>query len=67
MEKYPHLFRFLLGVLQLVLALLAFKYYEYSTAGVIVFKYPTLLLLIQNWKNDIKNKEEKRKLLVLKN
>lgn len=58
MKEYPYLFRFLLGVLQFIIALLAFKYYENLTAGQIIFTYPALLLLIQNWKNSIKDNEE---------
>jgi hypothetical protein len=58
MKEYPYLFGFLLGVLQLILAILAFKYYEYLTAGEVAFTYPALLLLIQNWKNNIKDNEE---------
>jgi hypothetical protein len=55
MKKYPYLFELLLGVLQLILTILTFKYYEYLIA-VIPFTYPVLLLLIQNWKNSIKDK-----------
>jgi len=58
MKEYPYLFGLLLGVLQLILAILAFKYYEYLTAGQIAFTYPALLLLIQNWKNSIKDNEK---------
>ena len=50
MHKYSYLFRFLLGVLQFTLALLAFKYYEQLTV-IIIFVYPVLLILIQDWKN----------------
>lgn len=55
MKDYPYLSRFLLGVLQLVIALLAFKYYENLTAGAMAFTYPALLILIQNCKNNIKD------------
>ena len=61
MKDYPYLSRFLLGVLQLVIAVLAFKYYENLTAGAMAFTYPALLILIQNWKNDIKDQEEQRR------
>lgn len=60
MKEYPYLSRFLLGVLQFVIAVLAFKYYENLTAGAMAFTYPALMLMIQDLKSNIKNQEEQK-------